>query len=157
MDAWYVWVGVALVSVGLAGLAVSLPAQPPPDADRVAGAIDRVGAGEYDARTELDHDATAIRVGPEQVGLRNDAGTDHARFSFGPVLPVAALDLNETERRVVDGLLAGERHAAADLDATLADALENRDQMTGEWLPAEGTVRARAVTVADQRVVLVAA
>jgi hypothetical protein len=156
MDAWYVWVGVALVSIGLAAFAVSLPSQPPPDAEGAAGAIDRVGASEYEAATTLDHDAEEVRVGPERIGMRNDGGTARATVSFGPVLPVQALDLNSSERRALDGFLAGEQPLQAGLEATLADAVGQLETETGEWRPATGPLRARSVVIEAQRVVLVA-
>lgn len=152
MDAWYVWVGVTLVSIGLLSVAVALPSEPPPDAERVANAIDRVGVSEHEAATGLDHDAEAVRVGPERIAMRNNGGTDRATLSFGPVVPVPALDLNDTERRWVDGVLAGERPLPGSLEATLAGAT---DEHPGEWYPAEGELRARSVRVAGERVVLV--
>jgi len=156
MDAWYVWVGVALVSVGLAAFAVSLPAQPPPDAGRAAGAIDRVGASEYEAAASLDHDAQSIRIGPERVAMRNKGGTDRATLAFGPVVPVATLALNNSQRTVMAGVLAGERPLPARLRATVSDALADRSRDSGEWNPATGTLRARSVRVDGKRVVLVA-
>ncbi len=155
VDAWYVWLGVTLVSIGLAGVAVGLPSEPPPDAERVAGALDRVGASEYDAATSLDHDADAIRIGSERVAMRSDGGTARARVSFGPVVPVHALDVNDTERRALDGFLAGERSLPPPLEGPLAAGVADLRNGTGEWYPADGALRARLVTLADQRVVLV--
>lgn len=155
MDAWYVWVGVALVSIGLAAFVVSLPSQPPPDADRVASAIDRVGASEYDAATTLDHDAETVRIGSERIAMRNDGGTSRARISFERVLPVREVDLTESERVVIDGVLAGERLLPAGLEATLADAVAALDTEPAEWYPATGELRARAVSVEGKRIVLV--
>lgn len=154
VDAWYVWLGVTLVSVGLAGVVVGLPSEPPPDAERVAGALDRVGASEHDAAASLDHDAEAIRIDSERIAMRSDGGTARARVSFGPVVPVHTLDLNATERRALDGFLAGER-LLPPLEATLAAGVADLRTETGEWYPADGTVRARGASVAGQRVVLV--
>lgn len=154
MDAWYVWVGVALVSIGLAAFAVSLPSTPSPDAERAAGALDRVGASEYEAATTLEHDAEAVRIGAEQIAMRNEGGTDRARVSFGPLLPVHTLALNDSERVALDGVLAGERQLGA-LEATLVDAVAALETETGAWQPATGELRARSVRVDGQRVVLV--
>ncbi len=156
MDGWYTWVAVALVSIGLAGVAVSLPDEPPPDADRAAGVLDRVGASEYGAAATLDHDAEAVRVGPERIAMRNGGGTDRARLSFGPVLPVYTLDLTADQRTTLDGVLAGERTLPAGLADTLEEGLSVLETATGEWRPTTGTLRARAVAVGDRWVVLVA-
>jgi len=154
MDAWYVWVGVALVSIALAAFAVSLPSEPPPDAGQAAEALDRVGASEYDAATTLEHDAEAVRVGAEGIAMRNEGGTDRARVSFGPVLPVHTLALNDSQRVALEGVLAGERQLG-DLEVLLADAVAALDTETGAWHPATGDLRARAVRVDGQRVALV--
>lgn len=156
MDAWYVWVGVALVSIGLVAFAVGLPSQPPPDAGRAAAAIDRVGASEYDAATSLDHGGEAVRVSPERIALRNSGGTDRATLSFGPVLPREALALNSSQRTVLDGVLAGERPLPGSLHDTISDALGSLDTVSGEWRPTTDPLRARSVRVDGQRVVLVA-
>lgn len=156
VDGWYVWVAVALVSVGFAAVALHLPAEPPPDADRAAGALDRVGAAGYDAATTVDHDADAVRVGPERIAMRSDGGTSRARVSFGPVVPVSALDLNATERTALEGVLAGERAPPESLEASLEAALEGWTATAGEWRPSDGTLRARGVTLDKGRVVLVA-
>ncbi len=156
MDGWYTWVAVALVSIGLAGVAVSLPDEPPPDADRAAGVLDRVGASEYGAAATLDHDAEAVRIGTERIAMRNGGGTDRARVSFGAVVPVYTLDLSPAQRTILDGVLAGERTLPGSLVDTLEERLSALETATGEWRPATGTLRARAVAVGDRRVVLVA-
>jgi hypothetical protein len=156
MDGWYTWVAVALVSVGLAGVAVSLPDEPPPDADRAAGVLDRVGASEYEAATTLDHDAEAVRLGPERIAMRNSGGVDRARVSFGPVVPVYTLALTPAQRTSLNGVLAGERTLSVDLEEALEDGLSALETTTGEWRPATGTLRARAVEIGNRRMVLVA-
>jgi hypothetical protein len=156
MDGWYTWVAVALVSIGLAGVAVSLPDEPPPDADRAAGVLDRIGASEHEAAATLDHDAEAVRIGTERIAMQNSGGTDRARVSFGAVVPVYTLDLSPAQRIILDGVLAGERTLPASLVDTVEERLSAPETTTGEWRPATGTLRAQAVTVGDRRVVLVA-
>lgn len=89
IDGWYAWLGVAATSAALLGAAVGLPTTPPPDAAGVADTIDRTAATEYGARAEHPLDAADVRLHPERVGLRTDAGTVHAAFVYGPVTPVA--------------------------------------------------------------------
>lgn len=88
LDAWYAWLGVALASTAVYGAATGIPAVPPPDATGVAATVDDVAASEYPATAERPIAADAIRLGPHRVGLRNDGGTSHAAFAFGPVTPV---------------------------------------------------------------------
>ncbi|MFC7173324.1 hypothetical protein ACFQL0_08030 [Haloplanus litoreus] len=47
-------------------------------------------------------DAREIRVEPNELGLRNDAGTTHATFAFGPVTPVGGA-------RALTAILRGHR------------------------------------------------
>ncbi|SDM10718.1 hypothetical protein SAMN04487949_0874 [Halogranum gelatinilyticum] len=89
LDAWYSWIGLALAGVALLGVVSSLPTTPPPDANAVANTVDRLAAGDHVATAEHPLDASAVKLGPHRVSLRNDAGTVHAAYAFGPVTPVA--------------------------------------------------------------------
>lgn len=162
MDAWYVWLGVSLVSIGLASFAISIPSTPPPDAEGAASVIDRVAASDAEASATHEHDATAVRLGPERLEMRNDGGIARSRISFGTVFTLESVANSTAERRAFEGFLAGTQP----LNDTMADALITalaavpNERTTGHstpdaWRPADGTLRARAVTVADSRVVLV--
>jgi len=87
IDAWYTWLGLSIVSVAMVGVAAALPTAPPPAAADVAETVDRTAATARPATAEHPLDARAVRIDPEGIGLRNDAGTAHARFAFGPVTP----------------------------------------------------------------------
>lgn len=89
VDAWYVWLGLAVASLAVFGSASSLPTTPPPDAAGVADTVDAVAADDYETTAEHPLSASAVRVGPHRIALRNDGGTSHAEFAFGPVTPVA--------------------------------------------------------------------
>ncbi|SFL02421.1 hypothetical protein SAMN04487950_2012 [Halogranum rubrum] len=89
LDAWYSWVGLSLASLALFGVVASVPTTAPPDATAVANTVDRVAANDHATTAEHPLGATAIRLGPHRVGLRNDAGTAHASYAFGPVTPVS--------------------------------------------------------------------
>ena len=155
VDALYVWIGVALVSIGLMGFAVSVPSEPPPDADRTAAALDRVAAGGPDAATAIEHGATEVRLDAERVELRNDAGSDAARLSHGRLLPLAAVDADGTERHELEAVLEDGRALDRTLEMLLADVVAELETATGDWQPTDGELRARAVTVNESRVVLV--
>ncbi|SFR37719.1 DUF7283 family protein [Halogeometricum limi] len=92
LDSWYAWLGLSLAGVALVGAASGLPTLPPPNADAAAATVDRVAATEFESTAEHPLDATAVRIGTRRLAVRNDAGTAHATFAFGPVTPVPAND-----------------------------------------------------------------
>ncbi|MFT4946409.1 MAG: hypothetical protein ACI8TL_000644, partial [Natronomonas sp.] len=69
-DAWYVWVGVVFVSIAVAGVVVSLPSEPPPDAGEAANTVDRAAASEHGTRVRYELDAERARIGTKQLTLR---------------------------------------------------------------------------------------
>lgn len=87
VDAWYVWLGVAVASLAVFGVVTSFPTTPAPDARAVAETVDTVATSEYDTTASHTLDARWTRLGPRGIGLRNDAGTAHATFGY-PVVPV---------------------------------------------------------------------
>lgn len=88
LDAWYTWLGAAAVATTLLGTAFGLPTAPPPDATAAANVIDSVAARDSSATAEYRLAADAVRLSPNGLALRSDAGAAHARFAFGPVVPV---------------------------------------------------------------------
>ncbi|RDI71231.1 DUF7283 family protein [Halopelagius longus] len=92
LDSWYAWFGLSLASLALVGAVAGLPTTPPPNATDAAETVDRVAAAEYDATAEHPLDAASVRLGTRRISLRNDAGTAHATFGFGPVTPVPTGD-----------------------------------------------------------------
>lgn len=169
-DAWHVWVGVALVSLSLLGVALALPSRPPPDAAAAANTIDRVAGSTHQATASYDHDADEVRIGLRQLSLRNDGGTSHASIAFGSITPVSAIE-NRTMRDALEGLLHGQSPGqvvenepgiddVAGLlhgDGGIADARQVIQASGSAWRPADGRLRVRQLELAGERVVLVAA
>ncbi|WP_251344193.1 DUF7283 family protein [Haloplanus halophilus] len=89
VDAWYAWLGLSLASVALFGVGVTLPTSPPPAAADAADTVDRAAGAAAPVTAEHPLDAREVRIEPTRLGLRNDAGTTHATFAFGPVTPAA--------------------------------------------------------------------
>ena len=88
LDAWYVWVGLAVVAGTAVGVVTAMPAVPPPDATGAAETVDAVATGERAAVEERPlPNAEAMRVGVDSLSLRGPGGTTHARFGYGPVTP----------------------------------------------------------------------
>jgi len=162
-DAWYVWIGVATVSIGVAGVALGLPAEPPPDANEAANTIDRVAASQYGASASFDHDAEAIRIGPKQIAMRNDGGTAHASIAVGSMTPVFETEgeLHRTATALVDGEPVPQvvSDSSFESERALREALEavrlRIDREGAHWQTAEGNLRVRAVRLGGETVVLV--
>ena len=168
VDAWYVWVGVAVVSVALVGVVLSLPTQAPPDADRAANTIDRVGGSTYQAEANYEHDADEVRVTTGQISMRNDGGTDHASTRFESVTPIhtvtdAVEDADEVRdalEQVLHGTNPDEVVNATDVEThELVEAVSKTSEYvasdSADWQPATGALVVRQVRVGNETVVLV--
>lgn len=140
IDAWYTWLGVAVVSLLAFGTVASLPTAPPPDAVSAADAVDRTAASQHAATAEIPVDADQLRLGRHQVGLRNDAGTAHASFAYGPVTPVS--DDSRLEAVLRGAAPSQEFDSAADLRAASAATDADRSR----WRPSDGLLLVRRVS-----------
>lgn len=163
-DAWYVWIGVAIVSVGAAGIALGLPGEPQPDATEAAAAVDRVAASEYGASGSYVHDGDEVRLGTRQIGLRNDGGSSHASVAIGSLTPIGVADgeLYEAGRALLAGRQPSEIVASFDrfdnestLEADLAGIRREIDRAGATWQPASGELRFRAVEIDGETVVVI--
>jgi len=139
VDAWYIWLGLSLASAALVGIGATLPTAPPPAAADTADTVDRTAATAHPATAEHPLDARAIRVGPRRLGLRNDAGTTHATFAFGPVTPAVG---SRGLRAVLRGAPPESRFDSGEaLCAAGADAR----QQPSKWRPVDGPLIVRHV------------
>jgi hypothetical protein len=150
VDTWHAWLGLAVASLALVGTAASLPTAPPPDAAGVADTVDRtaVATGVATARHPLSADA--IRLGPDAVALRNDAGTARARLAWSATPVVAGDPL----AAVLHG--APPERAFADR-ASFHAAVEAAREREPTWRPAPETLVVRRVTWGEVGVTLVGA
>jgi hypothetical protein len=93
-DALPVWIGLGVVSAAVLGVALALPAAPPPAADRVAGAVDAVAASPHAASADVPLDRTHVSLTAHRIALRRGGAGGAAGatvpFAYGPVTPVAA-------------------------------------------------------------------
>lgn len=151
-DAWYVWLGVAIASVAVAGVAIELPSTPPPDATAAANAIDRAAGAPQDASATYDHDAEAVRIDGDRVSMRNDGGTTHATLAFANATPVGG---DEALLAVLHG--ASPLAAFGDADAFEDAVAEANRAARGDptWRPAGSELTVRSIRWGDVRVTLV--
>lgn len=166
VDAWYVWVGVALVSAALVSVTVGLPAQPPPDATKAVNTVDRVASSSYGAEARYVHDATEVRIGVRQVSMRNGGGTRHGSVAFGSVTPVHAVS-DPASQRALDRIARGEDVDAVrrdvgglgegQLEAAATAARHHVDRAGATWHPTDNTLAVRKLTLDGETVLLVTA
>jgi hypothetical protein len=149
IDGWYAWLGVATTSGVLLATALSLPTAPPPDASAVANTVDRTAATKYGATAEHPLDATAVRITPNEIGLRNGAGTTHAAFGFEPVVPI-------TEGTTLWRVLVGARQDSVATE-TLATAIERARDRPARWRRVDGPLLVRHLVSEEHDVTLVGA
>lgn len=152
LDAWYAWLGLSLAGVALVGAASGLPTAPPPNAESAAATVDRAAAAEYASTAEHPLDSTAVRLRPRRLALRNDAGTAHATFAFGPVTPVPPGD--SRLRDVVHG--AHPSDVYGDPEAFRQAVVDARARGTdAPWREVDRTLLVRKTTWEGVDVVLV--
>ncbi len=166
VDAWYVWFGVAVASVAIAGVALSLPSQPPPDATGAANTIDTVAGSTHTAEASFDHSADEIRIDTARISMRNDGGTARASLAFGPLTPIGAVE-DATERDALRSILSGAPPSVvlegtefdsvneSELRQAAEDARANRLDSPPEWQPANDELRVRKLELDGESVVLV--
>ncbi|WP_132057428.1 DUF7283 family protein [Halorussus amylolyticus] len=127
VDAWYLWVGVAVASTVAFGVATTLPRAPPPDAASVADTVDSVAASDRPATAVHPLSADAIRVGSYRIWLRDDGETGHATVTYGPVTPV------RRGTALWDVLRGAPPETAFGDTAALRRAAANAENRTPEW------------------------
>ena len=132
LDAWYVWLGLAVVSGAAAGVVTGMPAAPPPDATGAAETVDGIAASEHATTAERPvPNAEAVRVGTDSLSLRGPGGTAHARFGYGPITPAAS-----------DGDLEAVLHGTPpdrvfDLPAAFERAARAERRTRPQWTPVD--------------------
>ena len=133
LDAWYVWIGLAVVSSTVLGVVGALPSALPPDASGAAGAIDSVAASDHAAIEEHPLSNTdSVRLGADSVSLRGPGGTRTEALGYGPVTPVRG-------GSVLEPVLRGESpDLVFDSPTTFQRAIVRAQRAEPHW---EGTER----------------
>lgn len=160
LDSWYVWLGLALTSTLVAGVALSIPTQPPPDADRAAIAIEDIGTAEYTATATVETDAKALKISPNTIAMRNEAGIDRATIAVGTLIPLSAVE-NDSRRNQLSLILRGASPAAV-LGSNASEKLrrwnreiQQRLETDGaHWQTSDGPIRARQISPGSGKIIL---
>lgn len=161
VDGIYVWLGVALASTLVAGVALSLPTQPPPDAGKVANTVDDVHTSRYAATATIEHEATAVKVGLKSIAMRNDGGVTHATISTGTMTPIASVE-NESRAEKLARILAGNpprQVLDGNVTRTLADwqdDIQRRlEDNSSRWRERDSPLRVRLIPLDSGIILLV--
>lgn len=83
-----VLVALSLVSTTLLGVALAGQPTPAPRASLLASTIETVAAADYPGAETRPIRASAIRIEPHELSVRDDGGTSHAAIAYGPIVPV---------------------------------------------------------------------
>lgn len=149
-DSAWIWVALVVASAAMFGLVTDVGATPP-DAERVADAIDDVAASSHPASGTVEIDSESIQLSSTQVGLRGPGGRAHASVDFGPITPVrpgSRLDA------VLDGRPPDEEFAIPGSFEYMVAAAQDRDP---SWREAGPVLRIRYVEYGEVNSVLVGA
>lgn len=148
MDGLIGWVGLATVSLAVAGVTLSLPSTTPPDAGALAATIDEVSTSPHDVATSVRLRADAIRVRSAQVSLREEGVVSHADLVTGGAVWTGEDRLRE--------MLAGKAPEAVFENSTaLARAVDAAATRTDRWRSVPDPIRVRRVTWGEVDVTLV--
>lgn len=160
VDAWYVWLGVAIVSIGAGLVILSLPSEPPPDANQAANTIDDVATSPHNASAFYDHRADEVKISVTSITLRNDAGEKGASIAFGQMTPVRQ---HPDEHAIEDGLDVVRYDddprnvwdTPAEMNAWAEAVREHIDTHGADWQESHGVVRVERVHWGDYSVTFV--
>lgn len=148
-DVPFLVVALLVVSATVLGVVLALPHSPPPDAERVAAAIDSVAASPHAASVEIPLEADSVRVGRHQVGLRGAGGTAHAEVHYGPV---TAVQNDSRLSHVLHGTAPADEFASP---GAFRAALERTRMRPPIWRPAGPRLVVRRVHYGEVNGVLV--
>ena len=153
MDAWVVYIGVALVSMTLLGVALGFSPIPPPDANAAANTIDMAGGSSITGEAEYEQDAEWFWMDQQQIALKNEGGQTKATIAFGEM---TAVHYDERLSDVLYGSPVSEEFSSEyEFLAAVVAAQAASEADRGDWQPANGEIRARKVIVGDTDVILV--
>lgn len=153
MDAWFVYIGLAIVSTSMLGVAIGFTPMPPPDASAAVNTIDSAAGTSVSGVAVYDHDAEFVWMDRQQIALQNSGGSSKATVAFGEITPAY-----EDERllEVLYGTpIEDEFESSSEFLGTVEAAKQASEANSEDWRPASGELRAKKVIVNGEEVVLV--
>ncbi|MFC6757797.1 MULTISPECIES: DUF7283 family protein [Haloarcula] len=153
-DAWYVFIGVSIISVAVAGVALGFPSGLSPDAEGAMNQINEVAGSNYEEYGKQDHRAEQFWVDGKRIGLKNQYGTSTSSVRFGTLAPVHGND------KLAEVLASGSINDTYTSKSTFRTDVETAQDSAfsdGDpaWRSASGQLRVRKVTWGDASVTLV--
>ena len=153
MDAWIVYIGVAIVSSTMLAIALGFTGTPAPDADAAANTIDLTSSSSVSSVAEYEHDADSFWLDRQQIVLRNEGGTSRATIAFGSMTPAY---YDERLIEVLHGSSVQEEFDDSDDFLKIVDdAQQHSADNRPDWQSATGVLRAKKVVVNGEDVILV--
>jgi hypothetical protein len=144
-------VALSLVSTTLLGVAVASQPSVAPRADALAGTVNAVAAADTQGVESRAVHADSVRIATHQISVRDDAGTAHAAYAYGPVVPVRQ---NTAMWRVLQGVPPG---AVFEGSIEFANAAVDARRRDARWRQSHGRLTVRRVTWRGVDVTLVGA
>ena len=156
-EEWYIWIGLAIASFAIAGIALAIPTTPPPDVHAAANTIDDIAASEYNATGEYDHDADFYWVDGRRIAMKNSGGISRESLRFGVATPVQGypklkkLLYGTPPTEVFDSDQSDPR----ELKTLAQQARDSVDSDDPTWIKADEKLHVRTVVWGDVHVTLV--
>lgn len=157
VDAWYVWIGVILVSGVALGITFELPAEQQPDAAKLVETVEYVGAAGDGTAATVELTADELRTDGTTVELRRGDEISRKTLRAGIVIPVTGAKTETGEELLEDLLtdLAGKaNYPKPVIEEQITRVMNSPGALHDEWYPVDDKVRLRAVTVGEKTVVL---
>jgi hypothetical protein len=159
VDAWYVWFGVALMTTAIAGVALSLPTEPAPDAKTAANVIEEGTTSQFNTSATYEHGADEVKITEIRIALRNDGGIDRATLAFGNMTPVLEHPDESQIQKGINITLGADPSEEFEGPAEMAEwarkAREGANNSTNEWRTANDTLHVRTVQWGKESVTFV--
>jgi len=157
LDAWYVWVGLVLISGVMLGIVFELPTEQPPDAGELVDTAEFVAAAGDGATATVEPTAEAIRTDGTTVELKGDGDVSRETMSTGIIVPIKAAETDRKHsglKQLLEEPTAVPKDKQSVLKSHINTLAESPNTLSEEWLSVDDRVTLRGVTVNESSVIL---